>query len=63
MATYKIKGGMPQSRVFGGIRYSYWFHADTKVEANKLRKEFKTKKARIRIVKKSKGYDIYGRYL
>lgn len=64
MVTYKLKGGMPASRKIDGKTYSYWFHADTKAEAEKLKREFTNPGvSRIRIVKKSKGYDIYGHYV
>ncbi len=61
--TYRLQHGMPASRVLGGKRYAYWFHADTKAEAEKLKREFTNPGvSRIRVVKKSKGYDIYGYY-
>ena len=59
-----MKNGDPVGRKFGGHKYAYWFHADTKAEAEKLKKQFTNPGvSRIRIIKKSRGYDLYGTYV
>ncbi len=61
---YRLERGMPASRVFGGKKYAYWFHADSKAEAEKLKHEFTNPGiSRIRVVKVKRGYNIYGTYI
>jgi hypothetical protein len=62
-SSYRLDRGMPAGRKFDGKSYAYWFHADTKAEAEKLKREFTNPGvSRIRIVPKKRGYDIYGTY-